>query len=403
MSTFIYTARNKNGNFERGEIIAANKDTAVELITEKDYSVISLNEKRGSLAFLKSIKNYSFVPAMEKVLFARQLSTLLNAGVPLAQSLSMLSKQASNKKMAEVIKEVSKSVEGGASLSQAMLKHEKLFGSIFVNMVSAGEIGGILDKTMDRMAEQLEKDHEIVAKVRGAMMYPAIIVVAMGGSVLFMMTSIIPQLGKMFEDMNAELPGSTKLLMNISTALTDYGFLTFIGTVSLFLLLRYIVKNVNPVRRKIHFLILHTPILGKASKKINVARFARTFGTLLESGIAIVETLDIIAKATPNLIIKEDIYRIKEEVGNGVSLAVAIEKSKCFPLLVAQMMSVGEEGGLLSEISLKISDYYEKELDNIIKNLTTLLEPIMMLLIGVMIGFMMVSIIKPIYQLTNMF
>ena len=400
---FTYTVRTKKGEVEKGEMEASSKDEAANLLGQKNLTPIAIIKHSGLNISLSSINALAPVPRVEKVVFSRQLSTLVNAGVPLVQSLGILEKQTSNPKMKSTVGEVLHDVEGGSSLSEALKKHPKTFNAVFVNLVHAGEVGGVLDQTLERLADQIEKDHEIVSKVRGAMMYPAVITVAMVAAVLFMMVSIIPQLADMFEEMNAQLPMSTKILIAVSKALTTYGIITFSVIIASVFLFRYSVKKIYGVRKKFHFFLLHIPVLGKMTKKINITRFTRTLGTLMASGISVIEALNIVADATSNTLFKEEIKEAAKKVKDGVPISASLDKSKNFPALVSQMIAVGEETGTLSDILLKISSFYDKEIDNTIKNLTSLLEPLLMILIGGMIGFVMVSIIKPIYQLTNMF
>lgn len=402
MAIFAYTARSKRGIINKGKMEASSKQEAAEFLNKKELTPLSIIKKSKHSFSLDTINDLAPIPRVEKVMFSRQLSTLVNAGVPLIQSLRILEKQTSNAQMKKILEKIVRDVEGGNSLSEALKKHPKAFGSIFVNLVRAGEVGGILDETLERLADQIEKDHELVAKIRGAMMYPAVISIAMIGAVLFMMTSIIPQLATMFEEMNAKLPASTTLLIAMSKAVTTYGFITFSVFAGVVVSIRLAIKKIPPVKRAFHIMILHTPILGKAARKMNIARFSRTFGTLLASGISIIETLNIVSAASSNIIYQEEIKGTVQKVKDGVPIADTLQDSKNFPVLVSQMISVGEETGSLSEISIKIAEFYEKELDNTIKNLTSLLEPIIMLLIGTMIGFIMIAIIKPIYQLTNM-
>lgn len=400
---FIYTAKTKTGEIEKGNIEASSKDEVASLLEQKDLTPIVIAKRSGINLSLSSINALSPIPGVEKIIFSRQLSTLINAGVPLAQSLSIMEKQTSNIKMKKIVGDILHKVKSGSSFAEALKKYPRVFNPVFYSLVHAGEIGGILDETLERLADQIEKDHEIVAKIRGAMMYPTIIVVAMVGAVFFMMTSIIPQLATMFEEMNAKLPASTKTLIIISKALTTYGIITFSIFIGLVILFRYLVKNVYIIRKNFHLFLLKLPLLGKMIKKINVSRFTRTLGALLSSGISVIEALDIISDSISNAIFKEEIKDMSNKIKDGVPIATAMQGYKDFPILVSQMISVGEETGTLSDILTKISNFYEKEIDNTIKNLTSILEPFLMILIGGMIGFIMVSIIKPIYQLTNMF
>lgn len=402
MSKFLYTTKDKRGEVEKGEIDASSKIEASDLLSKRNLIPLSLVPVSESRFSISAINALAPIPATEKVIFARELATLVNAGIPLSQSLRILEKQTTNALMKKILSHVVKDVEGGTTLSEALGKHPKAFSPIFVNMVHAGEVGGILDDTLIRIADQVEKDHELVSKIRGAMMYPAVIFIAMNGAVTYMMISIIPQLATMFEEMNAELPTTTKFLIFVSELITTYGLITFPTIIATIFFIRYIIKKVYTIRRKFHQLILKIPVIGKTAKKMNITKFSRTFGALMASGISIVETLNIIADATTNILFKEEIRDAAAKVKDGKQLGEIFEKSKNFPVLVSQMISVGEETGTLSEILIKVAEFYDKELDNTIKNMTSLLEPLMMLMIGTMIGFIMISIITPIYQLTNL-
>jgi len=297
---------------------------------------------------------------------------------------------------------MTKDIEGGATLSSALSKHPKVFSNIYVNMVKAGETGGILDQVLERLANQLEKDHEIKSKIRGAMVYPCVILVAMIGAVILLLITVIPQLSSLFAEFGGNLPLSTRILVFTSKAITTYGIFTFTGLGGLIYFFRYCVKKVPKIRKGFHKIILKIPVVGKLVTKVNLSRFSRTFGSLLDSGIGVIESLEMIADSLENSIFKEETLNIAQSIKNGSSIGDSITQCKHFPIIISQMVSVGEETGKVSEMLEKIAGFQEKEVNNIVKNLSSLIEPIMMIILGVIIGFIVYSIIVPIYQLTDM-
>jgi type IV pilus assembly protein PilC len=402
MQNFTYTVKDKQGKTNSGVITANDRDEAARTLLDQGLTPISIkkDERKGMLGFLKSFQK---VPLKEKVMFAEELSTLVNAGVPIAQSLSILQKQTTNKTLSKTVEELEKDVEGGLSLSTSMEKHPNVFSSIFVNMVRAGEAGGTLDEALNQLAVQLAKDQELIAKVKGAMTYPVIIMVGMIGAVIYLMATIVPQLSGMFSELGGQLPASTKFLIAVSNAVTKYWFITFSVMAILVFGFHYIEKNFIPFRRFMHTIFTKMPVFKNLTIKMNVAHFARTLASLLNSGVSVVESLNIVADSTTNLVFKEAIQKAAEKVKNGVSIAEVIKTYKVFPPIVSQMISVGEETCSLDTILKKIADFYDREVENITQNLSTMLEPFMMILIGLMVGFVVVSIITPIYQMTNMY
>ncbi len=401
MATFEYTVHDAKGTITTGASEGENREDVASSLIDQGLTPISLNEKKKSNIFIR-IKNFTIIPSGEKVLFAEELSTLVNAGVPIDQALTILEKQTSNKKLKETLSHLSRDVQGGLSLSSSLIKYPDVFSSIFVNMVRAGEISGTLDEALNDLAEQLAKDHELVAKIRGAMIYPAVILVAMIAAMIYMMLTIIPQLAVMFNDLGGKLPITTQSLIFISQALSKYGIITFSLIALIVLGYRYALKHYYFFRLFIHKIILRTPVFGKLTRKVNIARFARSLGSLLSSGVSVPESLSIVADSTKNLVYKEAIEKTAERVQNGSTIAENISNFPIFPVLVPQMIAVGEETGSLDTILKKVAVFYDREVNNITNNLTVLLEPMMMIIIGVMVGYMIISIIGPIYQMTNM-
>lgn len=401
MKTFNYTVRDKDQKVLTGNIEGQSRDDVVKNLLDQGLTPITINDitKRS---IKTSLSLLTTIPVAEKVLFSQELATLVNAGVPISQSLAILVKQTNNARFKTTIEELAKDVDGGLTLSGALEKHPKVFSPLFISMVKSGELGGTLDEALLRLAEQMNKDRELASKIKGAMIYPTVIFIGMVGALIFMLMTIVPTLQSMFDQLGGQLPASTKSLIFISKLFTNYGIVTAIVVVSVVLGYNYLEKNVMPFRRVIHSLLLKIPVIGTLITKINVARITRTLGSLVSSGVGVVEALDIVADATPNLLFKEAIEKASEKVKNGSTIAETIKNYKVFPILVPQMIAVGEETGSLDTILTKVANFYDSEVSNITANLTTLLEPLIMILIGLMVGYVIVAIITPIYSMTNM-
>ena len=401
MAIFEYTARNKNGKISNGSMNIGTRDEAVLSLQNQGLTPITITSDE-KYNFSKIIENYSTIPLSEKVLFSQELSTLVNAGVPISQSLAMLEKQTKNKRFKGVIGEIAKEVDGGMPLSSAIEKHPHVFSPIFVSMVKSGEIGGTLDESLNRLADQMVKDKALTSKIRGAMIYPAVIFVGMVCAMIFMLVTIVPTLEDMFNEMGGELPFTTKSLIFLSDAVTKYGIFTLIIVVSLTIGIRYALRKIYKFKYFVHSMLLKIPVVGSLTTKMNIARFSRTLGSLLNSGVSIVESLQIIANASQNLLFKEALQKSAEKVKNGSSISDTLENFPVIPLLVTQMISVGEETGSLDKILNKVADFYDSEVENMSRNLTVLLEPLIMIFIGIMVGYLIIAIIGPIYAVTGM-
>lgn len=401
MGTFSYTVRDKEQRVLGGNVEASNRDEVAKTLLDQGLTPITITETTHA-SFGVMLTRVSTIPVAEKVLFSQELATLVNAGVPISQSLEILNKQTKNARFKGVLEELSKDVDGGLTLSGALEKHPKVFSKLFVSMVKSGEIGGTLDEALTRLAEQMNKDRELTSKIKGAMIYPTVIFIAMTGALIFMLVTIIPKLQSMFDELGGKLPATTQSLIFLSKAFTTYGALTAAIVAGVFFGYRYAEKHIIPFRRLIHKLILKLPVIGNLSTKINIARITRTLGSLISSGVGVVEALQIVAETTENLLFKEAIEKTAEKVKNGSTIAETIKLYKIFPVLVPQMVSVGEETGSLDVILKKVADFYDSDVTNITANLTTLLEPVIMIVIGLMVGYVIVSIITPIYTMTDM-
>jgi type IV pilus assembly protein PilC len=333
-------------------------------------------------------------------MFSRQFATMINAGVPIVQSLAILKDQSASKKMQGAIGDMAKRVEGGSTLANALEAHADIFNPIYINMVRAGETGGILDSALDRLATQQEKDAEIVSKVKGAAIYPAVVFTITMGAFFFLMTYLMPKLAVLFESMGGGLPIYTKALLAISAFLVHFGVFIIVALiVGIIFFVRW--KKTHAGKRAWDRLLLKTPVLGPIIMKVNVARFARTFGSLMSSGISVLEAIKATAAALNNSIYQDEFTAIAQKVKNGKPMSDSLRGSPYFPPIVAQMISVGEETGQLDTILLKLADFYEKEVDNVVANISSIIEPVLIVVLGGMVGLIVVSVFGPISNLES--
>ena len=405
MGTFTYSARDKSGKVTKGSLFAKDRTAASSSLSEKGLTPIVVMESaaKGSglkLPFIGSISLEGKVRTQDKVIFSRQFATMINAGVPITKALAILKDQTESKKFQNAISDLTSRVEGGSTLAAALAEHQDIFNPVYVNMVKAGETGGILDEVLDRLAEQQEKDADIVGKVRGAMIYPGVITTAALGAFFFLMIVIVPKLGAVFTSLGTQLPIYTRVLLAISGFVVKYGIELIGGMAAgVVLLARYVKTPAG--KRILDTIIIRSPIIGPIIIKVNVARFARTFGSLMSSGIAVLDALNSTSSAIGNTMFKDELNRIAKEVKNGRSISEQMEKSKLFPAIVSQMVAVGEETGELDKILLKLAIFYEKEVDTVISNITSVIEPILIMIIGTMVGFIVISVFGPLAALNN--
>jgi type IV pilus assembly protein PilC len=397
---FKYIAKNKRGENIKGKVEAASKMQAVSTLFSRDLFVIdvsSLGQETGLLSkFFKPKVKFA-----ELVNFTRQLATMINAGLPLASALSILEEEGENE-MAKLTGNLLKDVESGLSFSDALQKYPDNFSRIYVQLVRAGEAGGVLDEVLERLAITLEKDKDFKAKTKSAMIYPVIILVAMLAVGAVMMIAVIPKLTEMYDDFGAELPGMTRTLMAISGFMVKFWWLMLLLGVAAGAVLRS-YKKTKKGELVIDRWLLKLPIFGKMRQKIILTDFTRTLSLLLGAGVSLLESISIVAHAIDNAVYREELAEAAKQVEKGTSLSMAISRYQDFPPILHQMMSVGEETGKLDEILEKLAEYFEKESEYAVKNMTTAMEPLIMIVLAVGVGFMVVAIIMPIYSLTSQF
>jgi type IV pilus assembly protein PilC len=399
MNKFSYKAKDEKGKLVTGVVEAANEKQAIQLLRARKLLVISLSPKKE--ASLLKIKAFQRIKMDDKVNFSRQLATMVTAGLPLTEALSVLETQASPA-MKPVISEILRQVEGGGNLADALEKHPQAFDQIYVALVRAGEAAGILDKILNRLAKNLEKERDFQSKVKGAMVYPAIIVTGMVIVALIMIIFVIPRLTVLYEEFEAELPFITKALLSVSKFLSSFWWLG-ISLFAGFLYLLRLLSRSPGLKKRYDEIYFRLPILGNLRRQIMLTEFTRTLGLLVGAGILIVEALNIVQKSMGSPLYEEALGKAMKQVERGYPLATALAQTEIFPPLLPQMVAVGEQTGKVDEVLGKISAYFEQEAATLVKGLTTALEPIILIVLGVGVGFLIVAVIMPIYNLTSQF
>ena len=402
MEVFSYKAKTKDGETKSGSVEAANERKAIHLLRKKDLLVISLVKKEKGFNFRDIFAKFKKVSFSDIVAFTRQLSTMISAGLPLTDALELLTTQFKNPALTKMIKEIAFDIEGGNSLSKTLKKYPRSFSATYISLVEAGEASGNLSQIFERLAENLEKQRVTRGKIKSAMIYPTIISGGMIVVVFIMMSFVVPKLTILYKDMNIDLPFSTKILIFTSSLFAKFWWLILIATAGAgFLFLSW--KKTALGKKMFDSFLLMIPIFGELMKKLILVEFARTLGVLVGAGVPILKGLNIISASLENVIYQEGIKKVAKDVEKGVPLGVLLSANSIFPPILGQMVTVGEETGKVDETLFKISSYFEQEGDEAIKGLTTALEPIIMIVLGVGIGFVILSIILPIYKLTSSF
>jgi type IV pilus assembly protein PilC len=343
----------------------------------------------------------SRVPLKERLFFVQHLGLMLKAGISLSTALQTLSKQTKNKFFIKILDDLSKKVESGKTFAESLAKWDYVFGEMFISMIEAGEISGKLEEVLGQLFIQMKKDHQLISKVKGALTYPAVILIAMGGIGTFMMIVVVPKITVMFKDMDAELPLATKIVIKISDTLRTNGIMSVIILVLAIIIISKILKT---EKGKYYFqlLLLNSPIFGPIAKKINLARFARNISSLLKTDIPIIKTFQITAQVLGNVHYRAALLEMAQKIKKGGKLGEVINsKPKLFPPIVAQMVSIGEETGELDNILVELAEFYEEEVDQVMENMPTIIEPVLILFMGVAVGGVAVAIIMPMYALTS--
>jgi type IV pilus assembly protein PilC len=398
MPIYSYTAKNNAGGTINGNVEARNQAAAVELVKNQGFTVISIREKAGGM--FDALMDFRGVPHGEVVTFTRQLSTMISAGLPISRGLEVLSNQSSNKKFKKIITEILKSVEGGASLSASFSMHPKVFSNTYVSLVKAGESSGKLDIILKKLADNMEAERELNSKFKSAMIYPSIIFIAMVGVVIILMIFVIPKLTEMYEGMQIELPAITKMLIATSEFTIKYIYFILILVFGGVIGLRSFLSS-EKGKNLISEVIVKVPVFGKITLMKDYAGFSRTLSLLIGAAVPIVEALNIVSVTMSSMQLRRSIKEAAKQVEKGNSLSSYFKSNSSFPNLLGQMAGVGEETGKMDEVLERVAVYYEGEVDNLVKGLSSALEPVILVMLGGMVGFLIISIITPIYKLTS--
>ena len=399
MSTYAYTARPEKGAPLKGTIQGDSKAAVAADLRRKGLTVLEIDEKRSLPTVNELLEGFTAIKPRDKVIFSRQFATMINAGLALLRALYILEEQTSNPRFRKIISQVRGDVEAGMPLSDSIEKHPVAFDRLYVSMVRAGEVGGVLDQTLDRLATQLEKDDSLRRSVKSAMTYPLLILVFAILVMFALILFVIPVFATMYNDLGGQLPLLTRIMMGISNMMRAFWFIIFPG---IFLAI-YGVRRLKRSRRGTEVwdrVKLHLPMkLGDIIQKIAVSRFSRTLATLVSSGVPILQSIEITGKTSGNTVIEYAMNDVKEQIKGGESIARPLEKISVFPPMVTQMIAIGEETGALDTMLHKIADFYEDEVDTAVKSLTSIIEPIMMIFIGGIVGLVVISMYLPIFNL----
>lgn len=402
MLSYKYTARDgATGKKVSAEVQASSEQAAAKLLRDQGLSPIEIKPMVEGLSNpLSKFKNR--IKAKDKILFSRQMSTLLNAGLPLLQSLRTVANQTQNKAFKVVIMEVISDIEAGSALSVALGKYPNVFNKIYISLVAAGEVSGTLDKSLERLATQQEKDAELISKVRGAMVYPLIVLVVMGGVVTFMLVKVMPQVKELYAGLGsgAQLPLVTRAMLLVSDIMTKYWYiLVIVAVIGGFFFSRW--ARTLGGKRVVDRMKMRAPALGPLFMKMYMARFARTGATLVASGVPLIQVLEITSDSINNFHIEASLHRAIEKVKGGKALSDTLTNDPNFLTLVPDMLRIGEQSGAIEQMLSKTADYYEKEVDNQVKTISTIIEPIMMVLLGVIAFIIVAAVLLPIYSLAG--
>lgn len=397
---FAYKAREISGKTMEGTVEAADQRAGIEKLRSQKLIVLQIAETKatggkGGGFFKPKVKSGDIV------IFSRQFSTLVASGVPIVQGLSILEAQAENPAFKTVLTALRADIEGGLAIADAMKKHPDAFNELYVSMIRAGEVGGILDTILERLSAYLESSEALKAKVKAAMMYPVIITIIAGGITIFLLVGVIPTFKTIFADFGAELPMPTQILMGISDIL-KHNFLYLVGAgIGAFFGFKKFAKS-KFGRKKLDNLILKLPVFGILLKKVAIAKFSRTLGTLIKSGVPILQGLETVATTAGNVVVEEAINSCRDSIREGGRIADPLKKANLFPPMVVSMVGVGEETGCLDNMLVRIADFYDQEVDTAVKGLTSMIEPIVIVVMGVVIGGIVIAMFMPMLSMSDM-
>ena len=399
MPVFIWEAETKKNEIKKGEMEAVDEITVRSLLRRQGFKSIEVKKKPKDL-----LEYFPFMQGKIKeksvVVFCRIFSTMINAGLPLIQCLDLLAQQEQNKAFSKIIRSIKEDIEGGTSLTNALKKYPQIFDELFVNLIAAGEAGGILDVILERLSNYMEKAMKLKARVKGAMTYPVAVLVISMAVVALLLIKVIPVFQKMFEGMGGELPALTAALISASKFAQSYWYVMVGILVAIYVAFKQYYKT-EKGRWTVDALVLKAPVFGDLLKKVAVAKFSRTLSTMMSSGVPILEGLSIVSKTSGNVVIEDALMKTRQSISEGQSIAEPLTKTGIFPAMVVQMIAVGEATGALDAMLAKIANFYDDEVDVAVDSLTALLEPVMMVFLGGVVGGMIVAMYLPIFKLAS--
>ncbi|MFC1546871.1 type II secretion system F family protein [bacterium] len=404
MPIFKYRVRTNRGNELEGSIEAADRRVVIDKMREQSLIIMTLEEEIKSpirIIYEKINAVMNQIKLKDIALFSRQLAVLVSAGVPIVQCLEILSGQLENKFLSDIVKRIKEDIETGVSITEAMEKHPNAFSELYVSMINAGEVGGILDIILDRIANYLESMQALKSKVKSAMAYPAVVLFIAMTVTFFIMTFVVPKFTEMFVSAGGSLPAPTAVLISISGFLKRYFILIILGLIGAGAAFKAYIKT-DQGRYNIDSKVLKLPVFGDLATKVSVAKFSRTLGILISSGVPILQAMETVAKTAGNKIVEKEILNAKDSIREGEKISEPLKKSGIFPPMVIAMISVGEETGNLDTMLIKISDFYDQEVNNAVEAVTSMIEPLIIVVMGVVIGGIVVALFLPMFQMSSL-
>lgn len=404
MPKYSYTARDKKGEIHKGVMLASSEHDLALILKNQGLLLTSATiEKEGKVSTETLARIFGRISLREKVLFSRHIYVMIKSGLSLSKALGILAQQTSNKKFKKIIQNIKTDIEKGQSFATALAKHPKVFSPFYINMVRAGETSGKLEETMNHLADQLKKDYNLISKVRSATIYPITVLTTMLIVGTLMIVYVLPQLAEIFKEIKVELPLSTRIIIAISDIITNFGVFILLGILGLIVLFFVAIKS-KTGKQFFHKLLLKLPLISPIVKKINLARFARTLSTLLISGVSIIKSFEIVSDILGNVYYKKFTHQATVGIKKGVKIVDVLEKDeRLFPKLVTQMVAVGEETGTLDKILKDLADFYEADVTRTMDDLSSIIEPILLIILGIIVAIVAISVISPIYSLVQHF
>lgn len=409
MANFTYTAKKMDGQIKTGSASANDRTELAHLLRAQGYMLTSAEEEGGSASsgsgslkrLVARLTNFRGIPLVDKIMFTRNLAVMIGAGLPINRALTVLQEQTQNAKFKVIIGDVATNIQGGKSFAECVSRHPDAFSEIYVSMVRIGETAGNLETVLNGLADQMKKDYDIISRVKGAMMYPGVIFSVMIIIGYLMMTLVVPKLTATFKDTGATLPASTQFIIFMSDVMMNYWYLAIAAAGGFIFGIRATLKTQWGIKN-FDALVLKMPVIKGLSQKLNSARFCRTLGILVDSGVPIVKALEILSKTLSNYFFSESLTTASTEIQKGKTLYESLKKyNKLYPPLVIQMIAVGEETGSLTKVLSRLAEFYEDEVNSITKNMSTIIEPVMMVIIGTGVGFFAISMITPMYSVMD--